>query len=226
MANTLQINDITYSSADILGLDELVLTISRDEDSKVVGVGLSQEIIVTGQAYEDLRDEFFTDCDAINTLIPATLDTDICDGLDLQLFITGETVADDPCQCCMSVGLQSFSDLECCAKELNAYEWWSNDFCENTEMPLNWYCNQPSFLQFVALLFRQLLAVTLAPASIVFGVVGGLIGAIGGLFGANIDLNPIDDLFALIDRWIHGCGRIVPSPLLRDIFEYLSLIHI
>lgn len=96
MANTLRINGNTFGSTDIFGLDSISLTVKQDEENKVVGVSLSQEIVLTGEAYKYIEQEFFTNCESIEKIIPAMLNTDICGGLDIPLFITGETVSVDP----------------------------------------------------------------------------------------------------------------------------------
>ncbi len=223
MSNSLKIDGINYPKSDILGIDTFSLVIEEDEDSKVLETTLSEELILKGQAYTDLKSEFFETCDDNQKLIPAKFSSQFCDGFDIDLFITGETVAYAPCECEIRTGAQSVTELECASKKLNAYEWFANGFAEQYDFPLVWFCNQPSFLQFIALLFRQILGITYAPANLILNVADSIVGTIVGLFGGNsddLDLNPIDNVFALIDEWITGCGRIVPAPLLRDVFEY------
>ena len=213
---TIDGRDVT---ADVANIDDFVLYVRKNSESAVVGEELSDNLQITGESYEWLRSIFYDDCENYDTLLRATFETDICDGIKLDLFLTGENIVLNPCECRARIPFKSFNEEQCCYQELDATEWYSDGFCEQYTFPMVWYANQPSFLQYILLRLRQL--VIAATTILAAGIIAGAFFNAGGaalVAGAFFILR--NALLEDIDTWLSGTGRVLPAPLLRDVFEY------
>ena len=216
--NQLYINGTNVTS-DTLGLNSFKLTTALDESTKTVARTVSGFLFVTGDTYRDLSQQFFGNCDC-DLKLTATFSTDICGGISIPLELTSEEIQDDPCNCRMKISLKQTSEEERCFQQLDSRTWWQ-DYYETAQMPKVPFTDQPSFLQVIMIYIRIALAFILAPINLLLGGISGIVSAIGSVFGADApDINPIDDLLAIVDQWITGCGRCAPAPLIREFLQF------
>lgn len=189
---------------DVGNLNEFSIFFKLDEESYTVGEQLSENLIITGDSYEGLRAELFDGCNSYDKIIRATFSSDMCGGVEFDLFVNMESVEDSPAECALKIPFKSFTTDQCCFQELDATYWYSDGFIDQYDFPMLWFCNQPSFLQAILIFVR------FALGGIKLGVSFFL-----DLIGLSA-LTPLDE----IDNWIHGCGRVVPVVLIRDVLEY------
>lgn len=200
-------------SEEIDGLSDVTITFQKNTSTSVVSRELSSDLNTnkdSSTVFKTLSDKLSA-CD-FEFIIPVRFSTDICGGINIDTHMTSDGLTCDPCNCKASFDLNLQSPEVDCYNYLDSVAW-KQYFVEGYEFPMVWYCDEPSFLHMIVLFLFTALKILLIPINAILNIINFL------CFFCP-DLNPIDNLYAIVDNWIHGCGRIVPSPYIRDILEF------
>lgn len=136
-------NDFT---ADLASRDDLSIEISKDQTSFVVALGLTNELVLVGGAYQYLLAKFYTDCTGIGTSAFVRIVSDCCD-VDLVFELKGENLSMNGKDCEAAITLLTISDALKKYNRLRSRTWWQNERVRNGYHDKIKYIDKPSFWQ-------------------------------------------------------------------------------
>lgn len=216
----LYIDGIDYSE-DVINLDEFTINIGFN-DTNTITKGLSESVVVGGEAFTLLEQTFFINCNSYTKELNALFVADVCGGINIPLKITIDGLRYDPANGQMEILLKSITDEDKAYNILNSSFWHENGFENAYKIPLMYFVEQPNIIQ------RIILDMTFA-FRMLFNAVDKVIEFlckpvewISDLFGGDFDC-PEDytsAIFKLFDNWLLGVGNWGTAPLIREILEY------
>jgi len=224
--NRLYIDGIEVTG-DAIGLKKFTIEVSKNSTDSTVQKTLSSEVTLKGDSAKWIESRYFTDCNAFTVEVPARFYSESCGGFGVDLVLTISGMKTMPCECLVSFPLKSITDANKAYNRLSKEYFWENGYVDGAVLPKVPFCIQPSMLQYLVLLIRQALAIAFAPSGFIFKVIDTIVNAVIDAVDAitpgdigNVDLDVIDNVFALIDNFITGAGNYAPTIIIRDAISY------
>lgn len=220
------------------GLDDLVITYSM-EDSKLMGVSVSNELRLTGEGHNYLHGVFFSNpCIGRFSRLAATIVPDCCDyETSLDFTIDYEGVQSSDLDCETIVNLKAKNNLQVCYEYLRDTPYFysgdnENGFEQAYNSPkVHYQIQRKNF--FVILALFQLLYPALFLLDAIEAVINAILNfinaiirwlpipaipqrIISGFLEAGINLPSLDDYLA----YLTGSGNYHFAPYVKDIFDH------
>jgi len=211
----LYIDGIDYTE-DVLNLDEFTINIGFN-DTSTITKGLSESVIVEGEAFLLLEKTFFHGCNSYTKELNAMFVADVCSSINIPLKINIDGLRYDPANGQMEILLKSITDEDKAYNILDSSFWHENGFESAYKIPLMYFIEQPNYIQWAILISTLSLR-------IVFNVIDLMIKwackitLVGFIFDCPDDYNSA--IFKLFDNWLLGVGNWGTAPLIREIIEY------
>lgn len=208
---------LIYGGKDITkyiqNIDDITLDVGCEDNVYVYQ--LSNELIIVGEAAQEIRDDFFSECIAgLELTKDAVLVVDQC-GIELPLSLVASGVKDCPEGCYVEINIQNIDADKRCYEELDRTVIESNGFYTSKKHPRIPYCiHKDDFTWHLLFGLRNSI---LAGIGVLVAIVNA---ATFGIFGDDIQ-DGINDIYPdSWDRFFTGCGHYTIAPLVRDIFTF------
>lgn len=212
----LYINGIDFTS-DVVNLDEFTISVGFNEGNTITK-GLSESVIVRGEAFTYLENEFFKTCDSYQKEINALFVSDICNGISIPLKITIESMRYDPTNGQIEILLKAITEEDKAYNILNSTFWHEKGFDSAYKIPIMYFIEQPNYIQWVVLLSTLSLRMVFNALDVTIEFLCKIISLGGLLFKCPEDYTSA--IFQLFDNWLMGVGNWGAAPLVREILEY------
>ncbi|MGV6816105.1 MAG: hypothetical protein ACWA44_02410 [Thiotrichales bacterium] len=201
------------------GIEQFTPQYGLDADSRTYTYSIGSPLIVRGDEAQILVSTFFSDCEGQQRSLPLRIYKECC-GLWFDYVIKYEGTTYCESDCSVEFTPVRVTETTECFNYLNSTIYWKNGFIEAFDHPQIWYCNQPGFIQKALFLVAPIIIFILEVINTIIDVIEGICEVVTLSFG-NCEIDRPDFLNSCnFIQYLTGCGRKVPSPLLREIFEY------
>jgi hypothetical protein len=219
--NKISIDGIDFTEDS--NLESVKFTYGLNPSDQSYSYQASEELELSGEAYEYIRSKFFTSCDDIENILQVRLYIDICKTV-FKLEIKYEDVeicySEDRECATASVVVANLENK--CYKKLNETPFLEDEFHEQ-DHPIFYYVKAGGFVHNILFLFFPVLAYISVTLAIIFNVIALVCKVIDAIPLVSIDCPDFirfDSLVCTLYRYIAGTGYKGKFPLVKDIFEY------
>lgn len=202
------------------GIDSFAPELGLDSDSRTYTYNLGSSLTVIGDDAQLLIDTFFSDCEGQTRQLDCKVYKECCDQwFDYVITYEGLTYCIEDCS--VTVTPRRITEATRCYNYLNSTIYWKNGFIDAYDHPQVWYCNQPGFIQKALMIIAPIIVAILSVIDAILSVIDSICDGIASIFGGDCDIDLPEQLKPCnFINYLTGCGRKVPSPLLREIFEF------
>lgn len=202
------------------GLDSFAPQYGVDDESKTYTYSKGSQLTVYGDDAKELVSVFFSDCSGMTRSLPIRIYKECCDKwFDFTIQYEGTTYCIEDGTCSVQFTPTRISTASKFYQYLSSTIYWKEGFVDAFQHPQVWYCNQPGFLQKVLFILAPLVVAILAVIEAIINVIDSICDAIASIFGGDCNIETPYSACDFLNS-INGCGRKVPSPLIREILEY------
>ena len=224
----LTINGKDYTS-NASGLDVFDI-LTAENSQKTITRSISADITLKGEAYDLIRESFFTSCQGFLTELKASIYLDLCSGVTFDGKITAEGLTLNAKKKTAKIVIKGSSIEQSAYVKLGQDYFWENGFTEFNELPVIYFTKQ-NYNTGLFVVLRSILSGSLLPLIVLSKVLAGTILVLCKAYDAINVFKKVDcpsfDQVDFIDRGLEyfdnaitGNGKWAPGVIIREAVDF------